>query len=118
MGLKEERELHAHAMNYEYFLSRAFKFDGRISRAHKQEFLNFVHAESGKKLSFSPSFEKQLTEIKKRLKRATEIYISQSNNQPQITHLIDLNVRISQMTSYKEIPEIIEKGLHLTQNFI
>ncbi len=118
MELKEEREIHAFAMNYECFLSRSFKFDTRIRRANKQEFINLVNTESGNKLSTLPNFTKQLAEIKERLKRATEIYISQSSSHPQITHLTDLNIRISQIISYKEIPEIVEKGLHLTQNFI
>lgn len=118
MGLTEERELHAYAMNYEYFLSRAFKFDGRISRAHKQEFLNLSNAESGKKLSFLPNFEHQLEEVKDRLKRAIEIYISKSNKQAQIIDLTALNTEISKITSYKDIPKIVEEGLDVTKNFI
>ena len=63
MEIPQERQIHNHAMNYENYLSRAFKYDLNINRAHKQEFINLVNAELGKKMSFLPNYDTQLENV-------------------------------------------------------
>ena len=118
MEIPQERQIHNHAMNYENYLSRAFKYDLNINRAHKQEFINLVNAELGKKMSFLPNYDTQLENVINRLNLATEIFISKSKDNHQIKFLEDLQKEILSINSYKSIPEIVLRGIELTKNFI
>ena len=118
MNLTEEMKIHNIGMSYEFFLTRAFKTDNRIKRASKQEFINLVNSENGKKLSFLPSFDKQLEEVKDRLEKAINIFIEKSNDDNELLILKKIESKITNIQSYKDINEIIEIGLENTKQFI
>ena len=118
MNLNEKRIIHNLAVRYENFLTRAFKTDQRIRRPNKQEYINLVDAENGNKFPFLPAFDKQLKEVKSRLERAINIFISKTSNKEQIKVLKNLKSKVFEIESHKDISEIIEVGLENTKKFI
>jgi hypothetical protein len=113
-----DMEDYLNATNYEYFLSRAFRFDKRLTPPNKQEFLNLINAEKGITSSFLPKFEKQREGLKHRLTTAIDIFISKSEDEEQKTSLKILLIKVNQINSSNDIPEITKVGLEITQNFI
>lgn len=118
MNITEEIEIHNIGMNYETFLTRAFRTDKRIRRANKQEFINLANSENGKKLSFQPSFEKQLEEIKNRLEKALNIFIEKTDDKTELLTLKNLEMQLLTLKSYKDLTEIVKIGLENTKKFI
>lgn len=114
MESSENIEIHNHGMNYEIFLNRAFKFNRRIRRAKKQEFINLANSEQQKQLSSLPSFAKQLEEVKGRLKTAVKILISNSASEEEVRILEILEKQIATIQSYKDVIEIVITGLEVT----
>lgn len=57
-------------MRFEKLLGRAFRFDSRIKRPHKREFLNLIDAEKGMTSKGVGSKEIQLKGIKKKIKKS------------------------------------------------
>ncbi len=106
------------SMNYEYFLKRAFKYNKSLRRPSNREYINLIYVENGTKYPGLPSFEKQLEDIKKRLNKAILIFISKSNDKEQIKKLEELDKRVSKISTYNDISEILNEGLEVTQNFI
>lgn len=105
-------------MSYEYFLRRAYQFNKKLRRPSNQEFLNLVEAENGNRHKWLPKADKQLDDIKERLSKAVSIFISKLKDIETIEKLEDLNYRISEVQSSREIPSIVDEGLNLTKAFI
>ena len=102
---------------YENFLQRFFKYDQRISRPHKSEFIQLIESEN----HGSHDFERRFTEIKERLNKALVIFeereilrtrsgsnlvpvllamIANSKNTAEISKF--LNYALSQTEEYKK----------------
>lgn len=109
---------HMNSMSYEYFLLRAYQFNKNLRRPSNQEFLNLIEAENGNRHSWLPKAEKQLDDIKERLDKAISIFISKLKDRETIEKLEDLQSRISEVSSNREIPSLVDEGLNLTQTFV
>ena len=80
-------------MRYEVFLKRFYKFDLRISRPKKTEFIQLIESE----IDHNADFDSRFTEVKSRLKIALEILYnkettrlnSSSNLLPVLFALLD-----------------------------
>ncbi len=118
MDIIENQKNHSNAMSYEFFLNRAFEYDKRLNRPNKSELINLVKAENGNGPTFLTNFEKQLVEVIDRLKKAIEIFIAKSEGFDKKKSLENLSEKINLIKSSNDIPEIIEEGLEITENFI
>ncbi len=118
MSNTDKQKNHMNSMSYEYFLLRAYQFNKKLRRPSNQEFLNLIEAENGNRHSWLPKAEKQLADIKDRLSKAVSIFINKLKDGEIIERLEDLNYRISEVRSYRDIPSIVNEGLDLTKDFI
>jgi len=109
---KQEQENYLNATLYENFLERAFIHDRRIRRGHLQEFRNLMNAENGNSSTYLGSQEKQLREIKQRLLKAIDIFLSIQPDNDKLFELIEL-VNCAQNSS--DISLIVEKGLDCSE---
>ena len=116
--MSSEKQInHMNSMSYEYFLARAYQFNKNLRRPSNQELLNLIEAENGNKHSWLPKYDKQLDEIKKRLNKAVEIFISKSKDNTQIESLKKLQYEIENIQSSQEIQEIVSLGSEITESF-
>ena len=103
-------------MNYEVLLNRAHRFDRRIRRSHKSEFINLINAENGLKSKLLDSFEKQLANVKSRLLKGMDLLAENSNiDEVNSKALISLKIEIENSQSYFDLNPIIEEALYFTQ---
>lgn len=117
METVKQQDNYLDSWSYENFLTRAFKFNRSLRRPSNQEYLNLIEAEQGNTHSWLPRFEKQLSEVRARLEKAVDIFVSKSKDQGQIRNLEYLRSEIVQISSFHDIPEIVKTGLEITQNF-
>lgn len=112
----ERAENEINAMSYETFLKRGFRFNKRLRRAHKSELANLIDYENGIRHKFLPSGEKQLSEIKDRLKKAIEL-ITKNIDLDELNEkaLSDLLLEINNAHSSTDINKIVESGLYFSQ---
>lgn len=114
----EDRTKYNNASIYEIFLNRAFRHDGRISEAHLQEFLNLIDAENGKRHSFLKTHDKQVAEMKKRMKRAVDIFLKQPLDKSDKDKLRELLPLIESAYSSDDFFRVVKAGLDYTQKLI
>lgn len=107
-------KIYNHGLNYEIFLTRAFKSYQRIKRAKKQEFINLANCEERIESHFLPPFSMQVKEVKRRLKTALKILIVKSENEQQRRLLEVLEEKTANIKSYRDVIEIINIGLAAT----
>ena len=110
--MTQEQENYLNATLYENFLERAYRHDKRIRRAHLQELKNLINAENGITSSYLGSHAKQLKEIKQRLLKAIDIFIS---IQPENERLFELIELVDCARNSTDISLIVEKGLNYTE---
>ncbi|MBV5281756.1 MAG: hypothetical protein JZU53_04890 [Paludibacter sp.] len=108
----QEQDNYLNATLYENFLERAFQHDRRIRRGHLQELRNLMNAENGISSTYLGSQEKQLKEVKQRLLKAIEIFISIQPENEELFKLIDL---VNCSCNSTDIIIIVEKGLDCTK---
>lgn len=112
----ERAENEINAMSYETFLKRGFRFNKRLRRPHKSELANLINCENGIKHKFLPSKEKQLSEIKNRLKKTIELIIKNLDlDELNEKALSDLLPEIINAQSSTDINKIVESGLYFSQ---
>lgn len=114
----EDRTNYNNASLYEIFLNRAFRFDGRLSEAHLQEFLNLIDAENGKRHSFLKPHDKQVEEMRKRMKRAVDIFLKQPLDKSDKDNLKELLPVIESAYSSDDFFRVVKAGLDYTQKLI
>jgi hypothetical protein len=108
----QEQDNYLNATLYENFLERAFRHDRRIRRGNLQEFRNLMNAENGISSTYLGSQEKQINEIKQRLLKAIDIFIS---IQPENEKLFELIELVNCARNSTDISLIVESGLNCTE---
>ena len=103
-------------MSYEIFLKRGFQFNKSFMMPHKSELANLINCENGIEHKFLPTREKQLFEIKNRLKKAIELIIKNLDldelNEKALSELLP---EIINAQSSIDINKIIESGIYFSQ---
>jgi hypothetical protein len=98
---------------YSLLLERAFEFDKRLGRPSVTEFENLVDAEKGKSYKWLPSKDKQLDEIKQRLKRAIELLLSQKKYHIDDVILEEQFAEVDNCISSDDIFSVAQKCLNV-----
>lgn len=109
--MTQEQDNYSNASQLENFLSAAFRHDKRVSRAYIRELQNLIDAEKGLSTKTLGSAEKQLKEIKKRLLKAIDIFLSLDIDEverKEISSLIDL---VHSCENSFDVSQLVEKGL-------
>ncbi len=114
----QDRTNYNNATQYENFLNRAFRHDGRITEAHLQEFLNLIEAENGNRHSFLKPHNKQVEEVKKRMKKAIEIFLKQPLGKSDKEKLKELLPVIDNAYSSDDFIRVVKYGIEFTQKLI
>lgn len=112
------RESYNNAAGYEIFLTRAFKYDERLSSPSNQELINLTDAENDRNLSFLPSREKQFETIRKRMSKAISILAKQKLPLENVQGLKSLLSKLEGANNSNDISEIVKLGLDYSRPLI
>jgi len=103
---------------YMNFMKKAFNFDKRIRKASTSEIENLVSVENGGTTKNIGTSEKQIEQIKKRMHKAFDIFISIEKNETKINKLLEQKKKIDRIRSSSDIMEIIDHSQIFIQSRI
>jgi len=108
--LEQQANEELNAMQYEFFLKKAFQHDKRITRAHKSELLNLIATEQGLSSKEIGTREKQIEAIKKRFLKAFEILLTLDDYSSKTEEIKQLIEEVEYLNSSYSIIKLVEKG--------
>lgn len=95
-------------MKYEIFLQRFYKFDLRISRPHKAEFIQLIESERDNNADFGSRF----STVQSRLQKALNIFENKEiHNFEKMEKISELNQLLSNAQNTNSLNEFLEIAL-------
>jgi hypothetical protein len=101
-------------MRYEVFLKRFYKFDLRISRPKKAEFIQLIDSEIDHKADFDSRF----TAVQSRLQKAIDIFENKEiNNLEKTRKISELNETLANAKNTNSLNHFLEEALQISAEY-